>query len=56
MEEKCYYKHLECASQNFRERFRDQIQKLQSKANTTRSHTNVKFDIDNAFEQLLSAN
>ena len=56
IEEECYYKHPERASQNFWERFRDQIQELQSKANATRSHRNVEVDIDNAFEHLSSEN
>ena len=56
IEEKCYYKYPERASQNFREKFRDRIQELQSKANATRSHTNIEIDIDNAFEHLLSEN
>ena len=56
MEEKCYYKHPERASQNFRERFKDRIQELQSKANATRSHTNVEVNIDNASEHFSSEN
>ena len=56
IEEKCYYKHPERASQNFRERFKDRIQELQSKANATRSHTNVEVNIDNASEHFSSEN
>ena len=35
IEEKCYYKHPERASQNYRERFKDRIKELQSKANAS---------------------
>lgn len=50
MKEKCYYKHLEHASQNFWEKFKDWIQELQSKVNATRFYTNVEVNIDNTFE------
>ncbi len=56
IEEKYYYKHPECGSQNFWEKFKDQIQELQSKANATRSHTNVEVNIDNAPEHFPSEN
>ncbi len=56
IEEKCYYKHPERANQNFQERFKDRIRELQSKANATRSHTDVEFNIENVSEQYLSEN
>ena len=37
VEKKCYDKHPECASQKFRERFKDRIKELQSVANATKS-------------------
>lgn len=56
IEEKYYYKHLQCISQNFQERFRDQIWVLQSKANAIRSYTNIEIDLDNTFKYFLSEN
>ena len=50
IEEKCYYKHPEYASQNFRERFKDRIRELQSKAHETTSHIDVEVKIDNVSE------
>ena len=53
---KYYYKYPKRTSQNFWERFKNQIEELQSKANTTRSHTNVDINIDNPFEHILFEN
>ncbi len=56
IEKKCYYKHPERASQNFREKFKDRIREFQSKAHATRSPINVKVNIDNVSEPHLSEN
>ena len=56
IEEKCYYKHPERASQNFRERFKDRIRDLQSKAHATRSYIDVEVNIDDISEPHLFEN
>ncbi len=37
LEEKCYYKHLERASEDFRQRFQNRIKELWSKAHATKT-------------------
>lgn len=56
IEEKYYNKNPKYTSQNFWERFKDWIQELQLKANTTRSHINIEVNIDNTFEYISSEN
>lgn len=56
IEEKYYYKHSEHASQNFQERFKDRIRKLQSIAHVTKSYINIEVNVDDISEQHLSEN
>lgn len=40
-EEKSYYKHQERASEDFRQKFQNRIKEFQSKANATRTQSNI---------------
>ena len=42
LEDKCYYKHPERASEDFRQRFQNRIKELRSKANAVRSQADNK--------------
>ncbi len=56
VKKRCYYKCPEGASQNFRERFKDLIKKLQSKVYETRPYINVEIDIENVYKLYSSRN
>ena len=47
LEEKCYYKHPERASENFRQRFQNRIKELRSKAPATKTQDGGKKNTDN---------
>ena len=47
LEEKCYYKHPERASEDLRQRFQSRIKELRSKANATKTQNGDKNDADN---------
>ncbi len=47
LEEKCYYKHLERASEDFRQRFQNRIKELRSKAHATKTQDGGKKNTDN---------